>query len=503
MRRKHRNTNSNQVFIGVASTIGSGIFVITGSVVEKAGPAALISYLISGVAAFLSALCYCEFSSLFPYSGSAYSYIYFTFGEFPAFIIGWNLILEYTVGASSVIRSFTTYAKNFFPFKLEGINFRLINFKFEIDFYVLVVAVLFSLISLINIQKLKSVNKLSTFVSLTSLVFITLIGLKYINKNFISPFMPNGVLGIISASSSCFYSYIGFDIIASTAEEAVNPKRNVPISIMLTIAICMLLYISSTAIITLIIPFDFFFADTTFITAFSYHKDFLGVFIVSVGSFASFFSCIIISFFPVPRILFAMSNDGLLPKLFGSNGSSLFSFVIPLEELIDMMSIGTLTAYSMISLCVILLRYNILELPLSHKCDNNVVVNGNFDQNRFKRKVVNSLLLMIFLMILFAFLMKYSLNQLFHRFDFFVLSIISILIILILVNIRLSKFSTFQAWNSDHFTVPCLPWTPCMSIFVNIILLTSIKSSAWNSYFIWLFIGIFIYFGYGIRYSLA
>ena len=231
--------------LGVGSTLGVGIYVLAGEVAPDTGPSIIISFLIAGLASVLSGLCYAEFGARVPKAGSAYVYSYVTIGELCAFVIGWNLILEYIIGAASVARGWSSYFDSLFDDKIK--NFTVTNIgeihaagiaKYPDLLAVLIIAVL-TIVMVYGIRKTSWLMSLVTCINIFVILFVVGVGACYAEpKNWSDNFMPFGFSGVMSGAATCFYAFVGFDIIATTGEEARNPSRGIPISIVLSLGEC-------------------------------------------------------------------------------------------------------------------------------------------------------------------------------------------------------------------------------------------------------------------------
>ena len=228
--------------IGISGTLGAGIYVLTGEVAKtSAGPGIVLSFLIAAIASILSGLCYTEFATRVPKAGSAYVYSYVTIGEFCAFVIGWNLILEYSIGAASVGRAFSSYVDSLVGGAMKNATrsvigeVRVYGLATDLDFFVLGVVILLTIILALGMKNSVRFNNFLTFLNLTVVILVIIFGFIYVKKENWSNFAPFGFEGIVSGASTCFFAFIGFDIIATTAEEAENPGKSIPVSIVGTI----------------------------------------------------------------------------------------------------------------------------------------------------------------------------------------------------------------------------------------------------------------------------
>lgn len=229
--------------LGIGSTLGAGIYVLAGDVARNdAGPSIVISFSIAAVASILSGLCYGEFGARVPKAGSAYVYSYVTIGELCAFVIGWNLLLEYVIGTSSVARAWSAYFDSIFDDRIQ--NFTLSNIgKIHVtglaeypDLLSVLIILILTGVLLVGIKKTSWFNTLFTGINLFIIIFIVCVGMYYAEmKNWTDDFVPYGGSGILAGAATCFYAFVGFDIIATAGEEARNPSRGIPISIVLAL----------------------------------------------------------------------------------------------------------------------------------------------------------------------------------------------------------------------------------------------------------------------------
>lgn len=229
--------------LGIAATLGAGVYVVTGIVARNiAGPAIVISFLVAGIASLLSALCYAEFASRVPKLGSAYAYSYVTIGELCAFIIGWNLILEYLIGGASLARSWTEYLDTLLDDRVRNFTIEHIgtmnagsfiaSYPDFLAFFLLLIIVIPLALGVTVTSK---VNNIVTTINLIVIAFMVLIGLSFAEKKNWTNFAPYGFSGVLAGAATCFFSFVGFDVIATSAEEAINPTKDLPISMMITV----------------------------------------------------------------------------------------------------------------------------------------------------------------------------------------------------------------------------------------------------------------------------
>lgn len=229
--------------LGVAATLGAGIYVVTGVVARNtSGPGIVLSFLIAGVASLLSALCYAEFASRVPKTGSAYIYSYVTIGEFCAFVVGWNLILEYLIGTSSLARGWTEYMDSLLGGRIQNFTSEHIGHmhapllaKFP-DFLAFFLTLVVTIPLCLGVTVTAKANNVITAVNLIVILFVCIIGFSFaVKENWTNNFLPFGFSGVLAGAATCFFSFVGFDVIATSAEEAINPTRDLPFSMVLTI----------------------------------------------------------------------------------------------------------------------------------------------------------------------------------------------------------------------------------------------------------------------------
>ncbi|KAK9888876.1 hypothetical protein WA026_001097 [Henosepilachna vigintioctopunctata] len=376
--------------LGIGSCVGTGMYLVSGMVAKNvAGPGVVFSFIIAAVASIFSGACYAEFGVRVPHTtGSAYMYSYVTVGEFIAFVIGWNMILEYLIGTSACACALSAC---FDALSNGAISHTVENsigtfFGRAPDFLAFVITLLMMLLLVAGVKKSLIFNNVLNAINLSVWVFIMTAGLFYISTDNWTKhggFLPHGWSGVFTGAATCFYAFIGFDIIATTGEEATNPKKSIPLAIVSSLVIILIAYVSSSMILTLIVPYTDVDEDSALVEMFGQVGAFRSKYVVAAGALAGLTVSMFGSMFPMPRIIYAMATDGLILRNFSqvwpSTGTPAFAtFVsglaaataalfIRLEILVEMMSIGTLLAYTLVSTCVLILRYqphstNLVEL---------------------------------------------------------------------------------------------------------------------------------------------
>lgn len=366
------------LLMGLGVIIGAGIFILTGiASANYSGPALIISFAIAGTACLFTALCYAEFASMVPVAGSAYTYSYITLGELLAWIIGWDLILEYLVIVAAVAVGWSGYIVNILttlgiilPAQLinpPGVEGGLINIP------AVIIIILLSLLLIKGTRESSQFNVVIVVIKLAVLLLFISIGVNYINPANYQPFLPYGWGGVFQGAAIIFFAYIGFDAITTAAEEVKNPRRTFPIAIIGSLVISTILYIIVTAILNGMVPY-YLFKETAAPVAFALER--AGIhwanIVISVGALAGITSVLLVGFFGQTRVFFAMSRDGLLPSFFSKlherfktpiNGIILVGVVaaviaafVPITEIAELVNIGTLAAFIIVSASVIVLR---------------------------------------------------------------------------------------------------------------------------------------------------
>ena len=385
---KRTLSSTSLVALGIGAIIGAGLFSLTGiAAADHAGPAVVLSFILASVGCAFAGLCYAEFASMIPVAGSAYTYSYATMGEFMAWIIGWDLVLEYALGAATVGVSWSGYltkllhefgiqmplylSKTFIEHDGGGINLPAI--------------IIVCLLSLMLIRGTKeSANLNNILVVLKLIVVFVFIGLgwKFIDPANHTPFIPKntgvygefGISGIASGAALVFFAFIGFDAVSTAAQEAKDPQKGMPIGILGSLVICTILYILFAWVMTGLVPYQVFKGDaspaaTAFkVTGYTFLQ--MGLIIAILAGYTS---VILVMLMGQSRVFYTMSKDGLLPKFFSKIHSkyrtpfktnlffmvfvSLFAGFIPVTELGHMVSIGTLFAFSLVCLGVLIMRY--------------------------------------------------------------------------------------------------------------------------------------------------
>jgi len=454
--------------LGVGAIIGTGIFVLTGIAAhDSTGPALVLSFVVAGITCVFAALCYAEFASMVPVAGSAYTYAYATLGELFAWIIGWDLILEYAVASSTVAHGWSHYFQDFLtifhmnvpnvfrnaPFDYDPVTGQLSLTGHWFDLPAVMIALLITAILVKGIKESASVNAAIVITKVVIVLFVIFVGVKYVNPANWHPFAPFGLtgvsffghtllgrtgpggepIGMLAGAALVFFAYIGFDSVSTHAEEARNPARDVPIGIITSLVLCTILYIAVSAVLTGMIPYRNINIDAPVSDAFRQAGLPWAQLLISIGAVAGITSVLLVMMLSQSRIFLAMARDGLLPTGFfaavhdkfrtpwkstiltGLCVATMAAF-LPLRILADLVNIGTLLAFVIVCAAVMIMRRTHPEV---------------------------------------------------HR----------------------------------PFRAPLGPIVPVLGIFCCLLLMFSLRVENWWRLFIWLGIGLVIYFSYGVRHS--
>ena len=389
------------VALGIGGIIGAGLFVRTAAAIaERSGPSVVLAFLVAGVGCAFAGLCYAELASMIPIAGSAYTYSYATMGEFVAWIIGWDLVLEYAVGAATVAIAWSEYFNKVLEFVGYDVPYQWRHSPFEsadgvtgiMNIPAVVILLLLSLLLIRGTRESAFVNNLIVITKVSIVIVVTLVGWEFINPANHTPFIPaattyttplgvthayGGILGILGAAGVVFFAFIGFDAVSTAAQETKNPRKDMPFGILGSLAVCTVLYVAFSYVLSGVATVEDFrtagkeasvaYAIQTYMTGYSWLAKF-----VTVAILAGFSSVILVMLLGQTRVFYAMSKDGLVPKVFSDVHpryqtpyksqalffvfTSLFAAFIPESVVGEMTSIGTLFAFVLVCLAVWIMR---------------------------------------------------------------------------------------------------------------------------------------------------
>jgi APA family basic amino acid/polyamine antiporter len=391
--------------LGVGAIIGAGIFVATGAAAHNVtGPALMLSYVVAGLTCVFAALCYAEFASMVPVAGSAYTYAYATLGELFAWIIGWDLVLEYAIGSATVANGWSSYFKSLLPkigihlpdaisqAPIAFMGGKFVGTSGVIDLPAVIIVLIVTAVLVKGIQESASFNATMVGVKLAAVLFVIMVGAFYINPENWHPFAPYGFggvqifghlvwgeavngtpVGVMAGAAIIFFAYIGFDSVSTHAEEAKQPNRDVPIGIVASLIICTVLYIAVSSVLTGMVKYDHIDTGSGVSSAFKSVGLGWAEVIIAIAGVAGITSVLLVMMLSAPRVFLAMARDGMVPKSFFGDVHPRFrtpwkstiligAFVsvaaglLPIDALLQMTNIGTLFAFAIVCASVLIMR---------------------------------------------------------------------------------------------------------------------------------------------------
>ncbi|AKA67179.1 MULTISPECIES: amino acid permease [Clostridium] len=373
--------------IGIGSIVGTGIFVATGQGAHLAGPAVTISFVIAALTSALCALTYSELATIFPVAGSTYSYSYVAFGEIIAWIIGWDLILEYLVSAAAVASGWSgtlVGILNDYGIHLPAAIIKSPMAGGVVDLPAVLITAVVTWLLYLGVSESAKVNDIIVGVKIFVILVFIILGVTHINPAHYHPFAPYGVKGIMSGAAIIFFAFIGFDSVSTAAEEAANPNKDIPIGLTICMVAVIVLYISVAVILTGMVPFTSIDVNNALPGALSRIGINWGSSLVGVGAVIGMISTLLVTLYGQVRIFMVMSRDGLLPQSFskvskkhGTPGlctiitgivTAVMAGFLPLDVIMDLCNIGTLFAFILVSMGIVILRKTMPDIERKFKC---------------------------------------------------------------------------------------------------------------------------------------
>lgn len=500
-------------FFGIAAIIGGGTFSAIGNACFSGGPAVILLYIICAIACGFTAMCYAEFASRVPVSGSAYSYAYVSFGELFAWIIGWALLMEYSIGNIYISFSWSGYFTNLVPGIPEWLttNYTAAHraflentaseeltawlaapeiggLKIIFDLPAVLINVLITALVFVGTKESKNISNLMVLLKLFIIVLVIVVGAFHVDIDNWEPFMPNGFSGVMAGASAVFFAYIGFDAVSTLAEESKNPQQDLPKGMIYSLVICTVVYIILALVLTGMVSYKFLGVSDPLAEIFKYKEIKWMLFIVSIAAVIAMTSVLLVFQMGQPRIWMSMSRDGLLPKKFSSIhpkfktpgfSTIVTGFVVGVpifftdeKFVLDFTSIGTLFAFVLVCGGVLLLPRN-----------NSEKVKGKFKLPYINAKFIVPIASAILLCVIFY----YNVSMIKNDDASWNYPMLCFYIFWIIISIL--------SFLKNYSLIPVLGLLSCCY------LLTGMGWRNWVMFFIWLLIGLVVYFIYGYNKS--
>ncbi|KAG7480633.1 hypothetical protein MATL_G00058310 [Megalops atlanticus] len=536
--------------LGVGGMVGSGLYVLTGTVAkDTAGPAVVLSFLIAGIASLMAALCYAEFGARVPKTGSAYMFTYVSVGEIWAFLIGWNVILEYMIGGAAVARAWSGYLDSIFNHTIQNFTETHIM-RWDVPFIahypdllaagLLLVATLF--ISF-GVRVSSWLNHIFSTISMVVIAFILIFGFMLADPANWSKkeggFAPFGASGVMAGTATCFYAFVGFDVIAASSEETKNPQKAIPIATAISLVLAATAYILVSTVLTLMVPWHTLDPNSALSDAFFRRGYSWAGFIVAIGSICAMNTVLLSNLFSLPRIVYAMAEDGLFFSVFSrvnpvtkvpviaiivfGSLMALLALIFDLEALVQFLSIGTLLAYTFVAASIITMAQESGELKEYESFSDKLQLVEAQKKSKERRApgqlkacwephlgrvlgdcepgevVAFSVLALMVSAVSLCAVLVFGSNQL--QLPVWSLSLLVVVFGLAFLLSLALIWVHEQQHNIQTFQVPLVPFIPGASILLNIFLMLKLSPLTWVRFAIWLAAGLLVYFGYGIWHS--
>ncbi|OQV18773.1 Cationic amino acid transporter 4 [Hypsibius exemplaris] len=548
------------MLFGVGQMIGGGIYVLSGTVAKDiAGPSIVLSFLIAGFVAMLSSLCYAEFAARIPKTGSAYLFGYITMGEFVGFVIAWQMVLENMIGAAAVARATGGYIDSLVGGAIRNSTINtigIINVPLlgdYPDFIAFAVCILACVAVGVGVKHSARLNNVFTLINLLVILFVIVFGFTLADgKNWTdSGFMPFGFEGALRGAAVCFFAFIGFDSIATAGEESINPQKSIPIATLGSMSIVTVSYVGVAAALTLMVPYQGINAEAALPDAFEQRGLVWAKYIIAIGALSGMTTSLVGSIFALSRCCYAMAADGLMFEWFSHLNtrtqvplnativfgllSALFALIMDLHILVEFLSVGTLLAFTIVSASTIILHYQPkMDFMTDEKNYGSITpseggtptassvgdatptfpeqqaamagtLRSSFRWLKFLKDYKPGIVV-VFGVVFMAIFTGAFCSTLIHGMSY--LREGSWWMILLCVSFGFGLVVSFglivihrKTYTNLSFQVPFVPFTPALSIFCNVVLMTNLTSHTWLRFLIWMIIGLIVYFGYGIQHS--
>lgn len=485
------------ILIGIGASIGAGIFVITGTVARDTGPGVTISFILAGASCVINALCYAELASRFPaVVGGAYLYTYSAFNELTAFLVFAQLMLDYHIGAASIARSLANYVitiLELFPVFRENIpvwfgHGQDIGGVLSINLLAPILLILLTIILCWGVGESSAVNAFMTVTKVVIVIIVICVGAFEVDVSNWSPFAPYGIKSIFTGATVVFFAYVGFDAVANSAEESKRPQRDLPIGIIASLLVCILLYVGVCLVITGMVPFKLIGEDAPLAEAFTSKGLKYVTVLISIGAVAGLTTTLLVGLYVQSRLYLGLGRDGLLPSIFAKVNSThhtpvhsqvwvgviacVLAGVFNVHVLSHILSVGTLTGYSVVSACVITLRWR------GKTC-------SQVSSSAWREGVICLIALAIC-----GFGAGVS-----YRYDVSLIFLIILLVIAITASAALSFRQVYE--DALGFSCPWVPFLPALCIFFNMFLFAQLHYEAWVRFVVLSVVMVGVYAIYG------
>ncbi|XP_022802551.1 probable cationic amino acid transporter isoform X1 [Stylophora pistillata] len=550
--------------LGVGTTVGTGLYVAIGELARSvAGPSVVLSLLLASSAAFLCALSFAEYGSRFPDAGSSYLYTYATLGEISAFIVGWNVALEFLITGASLART----CRRFIDSASNGQVFLFLSKHFSKYWIIpgeepfpdlLAAALVLAVMAILCLGARTSTNfhNLVTIINLGFILFIIVFGFFFVDLNhWKNNFMPYGVSGVLEGAAGAFFAFSGFDIVAEAAEEAVDPEKNLPKSFFITIILSTLAYISVASVLTLMVPYYELDKYAPLAEAFG-RKTFSGaMYIIVSGGICATVSALLCAVYSTSRIVYSMSVDGLLFRWFSKVHSTtqvpyratlvsgiitaLIALMFDVNQMVELLSIGTLVAYTKVTISVLVSRFQsgVQSVPENYEGNTGITqwLHNIFSKAKRTQKDQSSgtayqqitdeedscsrpptpraevteattfraevaVFFLVISLAALAVILSYSFQHVFLKGEWwaiFLLTLFSgaVIVQLFVIQLQPRNSATFP------FMVPGVPYISALTIFINAVLMANLQWGTYVRFGVWMMLGFIIYLFYGYRHS--